>query len=220
MSGRRGKLITIEGGEGSGKSTQINRLLEAFKTAGMPVIHTREPGGTEGAEAIRKLLVQGDAGRWDPVAETLLFYAARRQHLVQAIWPALEKGTYVICDRFSDSSRVYQGCGKELGDDFVMQLHRLSIGTYQPDLTLWLDIDPEVGLKRVAERGESTETRFETTKGGFHERVREGFIALSQREPARFMRIDAGQEIDMVHRAIIQAVGERLGLPLAATIAA
>lgn len=220
MSGKRGKLITIEGGEGSGKSTQINRLLEAFDAAKLPVIHTREPGGTEGAEAIRNLLVQGDAGRWDPVAETLLFYAARRQHLVQAIWPALENGTHVICDRFSDSSRVYQGCGKELGDDFVMQLHRLSIGTYQPDLTLWLDIDPELGLKRVAERGETTETRFETTQGGFHERVREGFLALTRREPSRFMRIDAGQEIDAVHQAIIRTVCERLGLPVASAVAA
>lgn len=220
MNGKRGKLITIEGGEGSGKSTQINRLLEAFDAAKLPAIHTREPGGTEGAEAIRNLLVQGDAGRWDPVAETLLFYAARRQHLVQAVWPALENGTHVICDRFSDSSRVYQGCGKALGDDFVMQLHRLSIGTYQPDLTLWLDIAPELGLQRVAERGESSETRFESTQGGFHERVRDGFFALARREPARFIRIDAGQEIDSVHQLVIGVICERLGLPLTPAMAA
>lgn len=210
----RGKFITMEGGEGSGKSTQISLLVDAFEQADLCAIQTREPGGTDGAEAIRDLLVQGDAARWDPIAETLLFYAARRQHLAKVVWPEMALGTYVVCDRFADSTRVYQGAGKGLGDEYVMELHRLTIGTFQPDLTIWLDIHPQQGLERTQKRGNEAESRFENTKGGFHERVHAGFAELTKKESARMVRIDATQSIDEIHHLIIDEVNKRLGLSL------
>lgn len=206
----KGKFITLEGGEGAGKSTQIRLLLEALEHAGHKALHTREPGGTEGAEAIRNLLVQGDPQRWDAVTETLLFYAARRNHMEKLVWPALEAGTHVICDRFADSTRVYQGYGKGLGDDYVMALHRLALGNFQPDLTLWLDVDAQQGLSRAGSRENDKETRFESMKGDFHERVRYGFADIAKKESRRIVRIDAAQPISNVHADIIRAVNTHL----------
>lgn len=215
MPSKRGVFISMEGGEGSGKSTQLRHLVAAFEAAKLPVLHTREPGGTDEAELIRNLLVQGETGRWDPIAETLLFYAARREHWARLIEPALAAGTHVICDRFSDSSRVYQGCGKELGDDFVLALHHLVLGNVQPDLTLWLDLDPTEGITRALSRPMAREeNRFENTSGGFHERVRAGFIALAKSEPQRVIRIEAGQDIAEVHSDILRVVADRLGVKL------
>ena len=211
---RSGQFITIEGGEGCGKSTQIRLLLQAFENARLAAIHTREPGGTVGAEAIRALLVQGDPGRWDNISETLLFCAARREHMVKTVWPALEKGTHIICDRFFDSTRVYQGFGKGLGDAFVKSLHHLTLGDCKPDLTFWLDLDAEAGLKRAHARHGDIETRFEAMPENFHERVRYGFDSIAHLEPERVVRINAAQEIAAVHRDMLAALRQRLGLVL------
>lgn len=209
-----GRFITIEGGEGSGKSTQIRLLMKAFAAAGLDTLHSREPGGTEGAEAIRDLLLRGEAEKWDAVSETLLFYAARREHLARVVWPAMERGTHVVCDRFADSTRVYQGYAKGLGDAYVLQLHRLTLGGFQPDITLWLDINVEDGLHRATSRPGEQEVRFEQMQGGFHDRVREGFEALARDEPQRIARIDANRSIADVHGAIIRELNSRLGLAL------
>lgn len=211
----QGRFITIEGGEGSGKTTQIRLLMRALAQSGLTALHTREPGGTEGAEAIRALLLRGDAEKWDDVSELLLFYAARREHVARVVWPALKTGTIVVCDRFADSTRVYQGYGKGLGDSYIMTLHRLALGNFQPDLTLWLDIDVKAGLDRATSRAGDEEQRFERMQGGFHERVRVGFEALAQQEPQRFVHVNAGGSIASVHEQIIAALNTRLGLRLA-----
>ena len=211
----QGRFITVEGGEGSGKTTQIRLLMRAFAQSGLATLHTREPGGTEGAEAIRALLLRGDAEKWDDVAELLLFYAARREHLARVVWPALEAGTTVICDRFADSTRVYQGYGKGLGDDYVTALHRLTLGNFQPDLTLWLDMDVKAGLYRATSRAGDEEQRFERMQGGFHDRVRAGFETLARKEPQRIVHVDASGSIAAVHEQIITALNARLGFHLA-----
>lgn len=210
-----GRFITFEGGEGSGKTTQIRLLLRAFEAAGLSVISTREPGGTNGAEDIRNLLVRGDGEKWDDVAELLLFYAARREHVQKRIKPSLDAGIHVICDRFADSSRIYQGFGKGLGEGYIRALHQLSLGHFQPDITLWLDMDVETGLSRTQNRREgSGENRFENLKREFHERVREGFDWLAKQEPQRITRIQAQQPVEAVHGDIIHAINKRLGLTL------
>lgn len=209
-----GHFITIEGGEGAGKSTQIRLLMAALETAGIRAIHTREPGGTPGADAIRELLVRGDAGKWDDMAETLLFYAARREHLSRLVWPEMRNGTTVVCDRFADSTRVYQGAGKGLGDDFVMALHHLTLGDFAPDITLWLDIDVEAGLHRATSRPGEEEVRFESMQKSFHERVRAGFQKLAEDEPHRVIRINAQQGIAAVHGDMVRAINSRLALGL------
>lgn len=210
----QGQFITIEGGEGSGKSTQLALLMQAFEAADLPVIRTREPGGTVGAEAIRDLLVQGDVDRWDPISETLLFYAARRELMTKEVWPANASGTHVVCDRWADSTRVYQGYGKEMGQGFVQAVHHLTLGDCEPDLTLWLDIDVQAGLARANGGPQENETRFEGMQQSFHQRVREGFAQIAKREPERFIRIDAGQTIETVHAAMIAAINNHLGLQL------
>lgn len=210
-----GRFITIEGGEGSGKSTQIRLLMKALAAANLPAIHSREPGGTEGAEDIRDLLLRGDAEKWDAISETLLFYAARREHCARVVWPAMQQGTHVVCDRFADSTRVYQGFAKGLGDDYVLALHRLTLGAFQPDLTLWLDIDVQNGLQRATSRPGEQEVRFENMQGGFHDRVRQGFETLAVQEPQRVVQINANGSIADVHATIIATLNTRLGLNLA-----
>jgi dTMP kinase len=195
---RSGVFISIGGGEGSGKSTQIALLKERLHAAGVPCLITREPGGEEGAEAIRQLLVTGDKGRWDPVAETLLFSAARVQHMKRVVEPALAAGTWVVCDRFVDSTRVYQGVGKGLSQHYVDALHTLTLGNLMPDLTFILDIDPVQGLARAASR-RGHETRFEGMELAFHQQVRAGFLAIARAEPARCRVIDASESPEKIH---------------------
>ncbi|MCH2546052.1 MAG: dTMP kinase [Alphaproteobacteria bacterium] len=209
-----GHFITIEGGEGSGKTTQIRLLMDAFSHTSIATFSTREPGGTESAEILRNLLLQGDENKWDAISETLLFYAARREHMVHVVWPAMKEGTTVICDRFHDSTRAYQGFAKCLGDDFVMQLHRLVIGNFLPDLTLWLDINAEKGLERAISRPDEKELRFESIQDGFHDRVRLGFETLAENESKRIVRINANHSITKVHEAIIHALNHHLDLQL------
>jgi dTMP kinase len=204
----RGRFITVEGGEGAGKSTQLRLLAERLRERGADLLLTREPGGTEGAEAIRGLIVDGPAERWRPLAELYLFLAAREDHLHRAILPALAEGRWVLCDRFADSSRVYQGIAGELGLDLVDRLQDPLLGAHRPDLTLVLDLPVATGLARCAARGGAA--RFEAKGTAYHERVREGFRLLAAREPERFAVVDADRPEDEVAGAIWRTVLERL----------
>ena len=193
---KTGRFITLEGGEGSGKSTQGRLLAEALRADGHEVLLTREPGGTPGAEAIRGLLVTGDPDRWTPWSDALLMTAARVDHVARVIRPALERGATVICDRFIDSTRAYQGAGRGLEDAALIDLHNEAIGLW-PDVTLVLLLDEAEGLARAAARG-GAEARFEAIGGDFHTRVQEFFVALPKAEPARCTAINAGGSIDEV----------------------
>ncbi len=205
-----GRFITIEGGEGSGKSTQIALLKAALEKEHIPHVITREPGGEAGAEAIRALLVTGEKHRWDPLAETLLFSAARVQHVARLIRPALAEGKLVLCDRFLDSTRVYQGIGKGISSGYIDALHAMTLGNLLPELTFILDIDPNVGLARAKGRA-GDETRFEGMELAFHQQVRAGFQAIARNEPARCRVIDASQPAEAVHGQIWGMVRQCLG---------
>ena len=212
-SGARGRFITIEGGEGAGKSTQLDLLAAALERAGVPVQRTREPGGSAGAEAIRRLLLDGGDERWDAVAEALLLYAARRDHVTRLISPALERGVWVICDRFADSTVAYQGYGRGLPLPDLAVLHRIALDDFVPDLTLILDLRAEEGLTRAARRTDAAD-RFERLDRAFHERLRDGFRQIAVAEPQRCVLIDAAGDRDGVHRTVLAVVNERLGLTL------
>lgn len=213
-SARPARFITLEGGEGAGKSTLIRRLATAFADAGIALETTREPGGSEGAEQIRRLLVEGDPGRWDAISETLLHFAARRDHVEKRIKPVLASGTWVLCDRFADSSIAYQGYGHGLGPDFVRTLWRMTLADYRPDLTLVLDIAPEEGLGRTRRRDVSAEDRYERMDQSFHERLREGFREIARLEPDRCVLIDASRTVDEVFEAVRAGIAARLGVTL------
>jgi dTMP kinase len=210
----KGGFITLEGGEGAGKSTQIQRLAAALTGASLPVITTREPGGSPGAEAIRSLLVEGAVDRWDAITELLLHYAARRDHLAQTIAPALQSGTWVICDRFADSTMAYQGYGLSLGRAVVEQVHALAVDNMRPDLTVILDVPLDVGRARAQERDGDDANRYERMDQGFHQRIRDGFLDIAKREPERCVVIDATADADAVSAMITDAVKQRLGLSL------
>ncbi len=187
--------------------------MTALTHAGVPAQRTREPGGSEGAEAIRRLLLEGVSERWDAVGEALLFYAARRDHIARLIEPALDRGSWVICDRFADSTLAYQGYGRGLPFADLRALHRFALGAFAPDLTLILDLPVEQGLARAARRSGSAD-RFERLDRAFHERLREGFHQIAAAEPQRCVLIDASGDIDEVHRAMLAAVAARLGVTL------
>lgn len=206
----QGSFISFEGGEGAGKSTQIRRLAERLQAAGHDVVVTREPGGSPGAEAIRELLVNGSADRWSPVTETLLMYAARRDHVERVIRPALVEGRVVLCDRFADSTRAYQGAGGDAPASLIASLEEHVLGGTIPNLTLILDLPAEVGLRRAEVRGGAA--RFESKGLPFHERLRAGYLEIARREPERCVVIDADAEIDAVTAAIAEAVAQRLDL--------
>lgn len=208
-----GRFVTIEGGEGAGKSTQIRLLAERLRGRGIDVLITREPGGTAGAEAIRELIVDGPADRWRPLAELYLFLAAREDHLHRAILPALTAGDWVLSDRFADSSRVYQGIAGELGLDLVDMLQAPLLGPHRPDLTIVLDLPVAAGLARCAVRGGAA--RFEAKGNAYHERVRAGFRLLAGREPGRFAVVDAEREAAVVAGDVWSIVEARLDPPAA-----
>lgn len=209
----RGRFITLEGGEGAGKSTQIRLLADALSACGAAPVLTREPGGSPGAEEIRGLLVNGEAGRWGPVTEALLHTAARRDHLERTVWPALDAGRWVICDRFFDSTMAYQGYGLGLGRDLVESLQAVALGDFRPDLTLILDLPVETGLARAAAR-RGGEDRYERMDLAFHRRLREGFLDIARREPDRCVAIDAAHPVETVQAAILDTVTRRLGVPM------
>jgi dTMP kinase len=202
---RSGRFITFEGGEGAGKSTQIRLLAEALQAAGIDALATREPGGAPGAEEIRKLLLSGAEERWDVETEALLMVAARRNHLVATVWPALDAGRIVLCDRFADSTEAYQGWGRGLARERIVELHRLIADGFAPDLTLILDLPVAEGLARTAGRA-GNETRFERMPLDFHERMRLGFLDIARREPERCRLIDARGAVESVHRTILAEV--------------
>ena len=205
-----GRFITIEGGEGAGKSTQLRRLAERLTPRVGPPLQTREPGGSPGAEALRGLLVAGAADRWSPLAETLILFAAREDHLRRRIRPALAAGQWVVCDRFSDSTRAYQGAAGGTDPALISALEARVIGDTRPDLTLLLDLPADTGLARAAGRG-GGEARFESKGLAFHERLRSGFLAIAAAEPDRVCVIDASQSEDEVEAAVWAAVRQRLG---------
>ncbi len=207
----RGRFITLEGGEGAGKSTQARRLAERLRGAGLEVVTTREPGGSPGAEAIRHVLLSGAAKPLGAEAETLLFAAARADHLDTTIRPALARGAWVVCDRFADSTRVYQGSAGQVAPELIAVLESVTVGDDRPDLTLVLDLPIEEGLARAARRGAgATADRFESEALDFHHRLREGFRALVAAEPRRCALIDARQDALTVSNAIWDVVEQRL----------
>lgn len=215
----KGVFITLEGGEGTGKSTQIKKLHSALSHMGIDCIVTREPGGTEEAEKIRNLLVQRDGGDWDPLSEALLLFAARREHLVKRIWPAMEKGQWVISDRFADSSRVFQGYGMGLGKNVIEGLYYMVAEEFQPDLTFIFDIPPEVGLERsnrqmqmTIDESESTEDRYERMGIAFHQKLREGFLDVAKDFPNRCVVMDAEQDIETIHNHMMEIIKHKFGL--------
>lgn len=212
MTPIRGRFITIEGGEGVGKSTQAGLLVAAFERAGVPVKQTREPGGSAGGEAIRRLLLEGAGERWDAVSEALLLIAARHDHVSRLIAPALARGVWVISDRFADSTFAYQGYGKGVGLGELTTLHRFALGNFAPDLTLILDLPVEVGLARAVARSQAD--RFERLDRDFHERLRRGFQQIAADNPARCVVIDASGDAQTAHRAVLAAIKERLNLEL------
>jgi dTMP kinase len=206
-----GRFITLEGGEGTGKSTQGRHLAAALADRGINAITTREPGGSPGAEDIRGLLVNGAPGRWDAITETLLVYAARADHIARTIGPALLADKWVICDRFTDSTYAYQGAGRGLARETIRRIDSVVLDDFRPDLTLVLDMDVEAGLARAAGRGPQ-ESRFEQFDRDFHERLRQAFIDIAKRNPDRCVLIDAAQSEDAVAAAIWTAVARRFGL--------
>ncbi|CAA6603185.1 thymidylate kinase [Rhodospirillaceae bacterium LM-1] len=206
-----GKFITLEGGEGGGKSTQAKRLADFLEGKGNRVLLTREPGGSQGAEDIRKLLVSGDPGRWDAMTEALLHTAARRDHLQRTVLPAIESGSWVISDRFVDSTVAYQGYGHDLGAEHILEMHRIANAGFMPDLTLILDLPVEEGLGRANSRG-GGEDRYERMKLDFHHRLRQGFLAIAAGQPDRCKIVNAALNIDAVTAQIQAIVCQKFGL--------
>jgi dTMP kinase len=203
----RGIFITFEGGEGAGKSTQIGMLADALRDAGREVLVTREPGGSTGAEAVRHVLLSGAAEPFGPAMEAMLFAAARSDHVEQVIRPAVEQGVAVLCDRFMDSSRVYQGVTGNLDADFMHGLEQIAINGMVPDLTLILDLPAEAGMARAnARRGDEGADRFEKETLQVHRRRREAFLEIASAEPERCVVVDANRSINLVAADIIRAV--------------
>lgn len=205
----RAPFISLEGGEGSGKSTQIGRLKARLEAMGKPVLMTREPGGAPGAEEIRQLLVTGAPGRWDAMTEALLHFAARRDHLLRTINPARAKGIWVISDRFADSTMAYQGVAQKLGAPVVRTLYDLVVKQDGPDLSLILDLDVEEGLRRASGRP-TIEDRYERMGRGFHEALRQAYLEIARADAGRCALIDASGSQDEVHERIFEVVARRL----------
>ena len=237
--GRRGKFITFEGLDGTGKSTQMRKLAAVLRAAGHKVVETREPGGTPTGEKIRRVLLDWSTEGLAPLAEMALMFASRAQHIEEVIVPALERGQIVLCDRFTDSTEAYQGSGRKLGSDAVLKLHRVLCGNLQPDLTILLESDPAMSLGRARRRNQAAahranlskaglsksgsgsnksagkhpdENRFEQQNRAFFVRVREGYRAIAAREPQRVAAVDASGSPGQTHRRIVEVLGRRMRL--------
>jgi len=208
MAATRGHFVTLEGGEGTGKTTQSALLAEALAARGLRALRTREPGGSPGAELLRGILLGGSVA-WAPQAEALLHFAARAEHLHKTILPALQAGSWVICDRFFDSTMAYQGYGQGADRGFIAELIRL-LG-WRPDLTIVLDVSEAIAAERVRRRGGCGD-RYERLDAAFHARVRQGFRDIAAAEPGRCVLLDASGDVQAVHTAIMTAVGTRLEL--------
>lgn len=195
-------FITFEGGEGSGKSTQLIRLYNFLKNKNVDVVKTREPGGTPAAEEIRNLLVQGEPNKWDSKTEALLMFAARTEHWQRFIQPALEAGQWVLCDRFLDSSMAYQGYGRKINLSSLKDLYRFGVGDKVPDITFLLDIDPVIGIQRTKKRQSISDERFEKESLSFHNDVRNGYLSLAKENTSRYVILDATQSLDELEESI------------------
>ena len=224
---RRGKFITFEGLDGTGKSTQLRKLAGSLRAAGHKVVETREPGGTATGEKIRRVLLDSATQGLSPSAEMALMFASRAQHIAEVIQPALDHGQIVLCDRFTDSTEAYQGYGRKLGSEDVLKLHRILCGDLQPDLTILLDSDPAMSVGRAKRRNQrasdrannnsrkgasqhADENRFEQQNRAFFARVHEGYLAIAAREPQRVVAVDASGTPAQTHRRILDVVGQKL----------
>ncbi len=234
---RRGKFITFEGLDGTGKSTQLRKLAAALRAAGHTVVETREPGGTATGEKIRRVLLDSATEGLAPLAEMALMFGSRAQHIAEVIQPALDGGQVVLCDRFTDSTEAYQGSGRKLGSEAVLELHRILCGNLQPELTILLDSDPGLSVARArlrnasakpgsakpgstklssprgTEKHHSDENRFEQQNRAFFSRVRDGYLKIAAREPHRVVAIDASGTPAQTHRRIMDVIGQKLKLP-------
>jgi dTMP kinase len=218
----RGKFITLEGLDGCGKSTQLERLAAVLRAGGCSVVMTREPGGTETGEKIRRLLLDTATSRLSPLSELALMFASRAQHIKEVIQPALAEGRIVLCDRFTDSSEAYQGGGRKLGSEPILALHRILCGDLQPELTILMDSDVAASVERARRRnqartadsasGESDENRFEHESRAFFERVRSAYLGIAAREPQRVVIVDARGTADDTHKRIVEIVRRKLKL--------
>lgn len=211
-----GKFITLEGGEGCGKSTQLKLLVPALQKLGIETIATKEPGGTPDGAVLRNLLVTGDKDRFDAITECMLYFADRRIHLNQVIWPALAKNQWVVSDRYADSTEAYQyyGYNKRISREMLQDLYQMAVGSFKPDLTIILDMDPERGMARSFAKAESVvvkELRFENKALEFHNNLREGFRQIAAREPERCVLINADKSIEEVHNEIMNIIRQRFG---------
>lgn len=219
---KRGKFITFEGLDGCGKSTQMERLVKMLQQEGLDVITTREPGGTAIGDRIRAVVLDSRTRGLAPLAEVALMFASRAQQIRENILPALERGTWVLCDRFTDSSEAYQGAGRGLGSDAILTLHRVLCGDLQPDLTILMDSEVSASVNRARRRnqqqkgdgGAGDENRFETESRAFFTRVHDKYLEIAAREPRRVALIDARRSADTTHTRIVQAVRERLLEPV------
>lgn len=203
-------FITLEGPEGSGKTTAVEEAVEILKSKGYQIVRTREPGGTPISEEIRNIILDKKNTDMDPRTEALLYAASRRQHLVQKVWPAIKEGKIVICDRFLDSSLAYQGGARELGIDEVLNINLFATENTWPDLTLLFDIDPEIGLKRIASNANREVNRLDLEKLEFHKKVRNTFLELAKRYPDRYVIIDASKSKEEVKQLTLNTIMERL----------
>lgn len=213
----RGKFITFEGGEGSGKSTQIKMLFDFLKEKNKECILTKEPGGTEIGLELRRILVEGEVNKLDANAEALLFFADRRIHMVQKVWPALDKGQWVLSDRFADSTIAYQyyAYDKRLKREDIDLLYKFSVGDFEPDLTFILDIDPKVGLARSFKKAETMvnkETRNESHELIWHQNLRQGYLEIAKENPKRCVVLNADRPQEMLHQDIVKIIEERFGV--------
>jgi len=223
---RRGKFITFEGLDGTGKSTQMHKLAVALRASGHKVVETREPGGTATGEKIRRVLLDSATEGLSPLAEMALMFASRAQHIAEVIQPALEHGQIVLCDRFTDSTEAYQGSGRKLGSDAVLELHRVLCGDLQPDLTILLDSDPAMSVGRARRRNRrasqhankgtakphADENRFEQQSRVFFARVHDGYLKIAAREPQRVVGVDASGPPGQTHARILDIVHHKLKL--------
>jgi dTMP kinase len=210
--GPRGRFITIEGGDGAGKTTQARLLAARLEREGIAVCLTREPGGSAGAEAVRRMLLAGETTHWDAIGEALLLVAARRDHVTSLILPSLAQGIWIVCDRFADSTLAYQGYGRGVDLEQLAMLHRFAVDDLAPDLTVILDVSVDIAASRAASRA-TPKDRFERLDRAFRERLRQGFCRIAERDPGRCVLIDAAGNPDRIHQAVFAVVADRLPLP-------